>query len=95
MSTAAGLILAAGAVTIANEVVFAPIAEGKHITASFNWRLVPATFLLALALNGLSEVTPGFATGLAGLTLLGAFVFQTGNAGPPISNINKSLGLVK
>lgn len=92
MASAAGLFLATGAITLANEAVFAPVASGGKITADFNWRIIPATLLGALALGGLSKLAPGFATGLAGLCLLAALVLSFGKAGSPIANASKMLG---
>lgn len=92
MASATGLALAAGGITAANEVLFAPLAGGK---ADFNWRIVPATLLLALALDGLGQVAPGFATGLAALTLVTVLLVPVGSAPTPIENAAKVLGYTK
>jgi hypothetical protein len=91
-ASAAGIFLAAGAVTLANEAVFAPVSSGGAITADFNWRLIPATLLGALAFGGLAQIVPGFAAGLAGLVLLTVLIVPTGNAGSPVANASKMLG---
>lgn len=91
-ASAAGIFLAAGAITAANEAVFAPVASGGKITADFNWRIVPATLLGALALGGLAKIAPGFAAGLAGLVLLTVLILPVGKAGSPVQNASKMLG---
>jgi hypothetical protein len=91
-ASAAGVFLAAGAVTLVNEAVFAPVSSGGKITADFNWRIIPATLLGALALGGLAQVAPGFALGLAGLTLLTVLIVPMGKAGSPVANASKMLG---
>lgn len=90
--SAAALFLSAGAVTLVNEAVFAPVSSGGAITADFNWRLIPATLLGALAFGGLAQVAPGFAVGLAGLVLLAVLLIPTGKAGSPLANASKMLG---
>ena len=92
MAQAAGIVLVAGGITAANELLFAPAAGRK---SSFNWRLVPATAGLALALTGVEKLAPKFGAGLAWLVLAGALVIQTGNAGSPVANITKALGYSK
>jgi hypothetical protein len=87
-----GLVLAAGGIAVANEALFAPLAGRGTPWSNWNWRLIPATAILALALNGLEKVTPGFATGLAGLTLFATLVVPYGNANPPIQNVLKVMG---
>jgi hypothetical protein len=90
--SAPGIFLAAGAVTLANEAVFAPVSSGGKITADFNWRVIPATLLGALAFGGLAQVAPGFAAGLAGLVLLTVLLVPMGKAGSPVANASKMLG---
>jgi hypothetical protein len=92
MAESTGIVLALGAITLANEAVFAPVASGGKITADFNWRIIPATLGLALALGGLEHVAPGFAVGLAWLSLATALLVSFGKAGSPIANISKVMG---
>lgn len=92
MSRAAGFAIAAGAITLANEVVFAPVLGEK---VAINWRLVPATAGLALGLAGLEKLAPQFAVGLAVLTLIGALTISIGNAPTPLQNATKALGYTK
>lgn len=89
MARSTGIVLAVGAVTAANEVLFAPLAGQK---VQFNWKIVPATAGLALALAGLEHIAPGFATGLAWLALVAALAVPFGNAPTPLQNLNKLLG---
>ncbi|HEV2244901.1 MAG TPA: hypothetical protein VGR98_27955 [Streptosporangiaceae bacterium] len=92
MAASTGIVLATGAVTAANELLFAPLAGQK---ISFNWRVVPATLGLALALAGLERLAPRFAVGLAWLSLLTALTVQFGNAPTPLQNALKVLGYAK
>jgi hypothetical protein len=90
MASAAGIALVAGSITAANEVLFAPLAGSKGV--SFNWRIIPATAGLALALGGLEKIAPGFAVGLAWLGLASVLVVPFGNAPTPLDNITKAMG---
>lgn len=83
------MVLAIGAITLTNEVVFAPLA-GQSV--SVNWRIIPATAGLALALAGLERVAPEFAVGLAWLGLVTAVAIRFGNAPTPLENATKILG---
>jgi hypothetical protein len=85
-----GVVLAIGGITAANEVLFAPVAGSGHV--SFNWRIIPATAGLALALAGLERLAPDFAVGLAWLGLVTVLVVPVGNAPTPLANANKILG---
>lgn len=89
MSQAAGIALTVGAITLANEAIFAPIL-GEQVTV--NWRIVPATLGLALALGGLEKLAPGFAVGLAWLALIAALAIPIGNAPTPLDNASRVLG---
>lgn len=89
MAQAAGIVLVAGSVTAANELLFAPAAGHK---ASFNWKIVPATAGLALALTGVERLAPKFGAGLAWLTLATVLLVPFGNGGSPVENITKAMG---
>ncbi|MEU9022340.1 hypothetical protein [Actinomadura sp. NPDC048394] len=91
-SRSAGLVMAAGGIAVANDALFAPLAGGQPPWKSLNWRLVPATALLALALAGLEKLTPTFAVGLAGLTVAAVLIVPYGNAKPPLDNVLTVLG---
>jgi hypothetical protein len=89
VAASTGIVVTVGAITAANEILFAPMLGEK---VSFNWRIIPATAGLALALGGLEKIAPGFATGLAWLSLITVLVVPFGNAPTPLSNINKLMG---
>ena len=90
MASAPALVLVAGGITAANEVLFAPVASGK--APAFNWRIVPATVLLAIALGGLENVSDKIAQLLGWSMVLTVTLAPIGNAPAPIENINKALG---
>jgi hypothetical protein len=79
----AGMVLAAGGIAAANEIVLSP-ATGHGI--NFNWRIIPATFILVFALGGVEKVSEPFAKGLAGLILLSVLIVPYGNAPSPIES---------
>ncbi len=89
MAGSTGIVLAVGGITAANELIFAPL-EGQKIR--FNWRLVPATAGLALALAGLEHLSRPFAVGLAWLALITVLFVPLGNAPTPLDNIAKIMG---
>lgn len=90
MARSTGPVLAIGAITAANEALFAPLAGSGKV--QFNWKILPATAGLALALAGLEQLAPRFAVGLAYLGLFAVLVVPMGNAPSPIDNANKILG---
>lgn len=80
-----GYIIAAGAIALANDVVLAPMASKDKIDISqANWRIVPATAILALVIGGLGSISEGFGDGLGALILLSSLIlpFGQGNKGP-------------
>jgi hypothetical protein len=87
-----GIVLAIGALTLANEAIFAPMA-GQSVAV--NWRVIPATAGLALALAGLEKIAPQFAVGLAWMGLVTALFVRFGNAPTPLENASKILGYTK
>lgn len=95
MARSTPLVLAAGGIAAANEVVFAPIAKDERnpdLFGDFNWRIIPATLILAAVLGGFESVAPDFAVGLGGLVLLATLVIPVGNAPSPVENIVTALG---
>jgi hypothetical protein len=92
MGASTGIIIAAGAITLANEAVFAPLASGGKISANFNWRIIPATAVVALALAGLEHISEQFAVGIAWISLVTVLFAKLGNAQPPLINAAKMLG---
>jgi hypothetical protein len=100
MSSAAGLVLAAGGIAAANEAIFVPISEGKDFTSSIKadtnlWRIVPATAILALTLTGLEKVSEPLGKGLAALVLLAVLIIPVGNAPSPTTNAANMLKVAK
>lgn len=93
MARSTGPVLAIGAITAANEVLFAPLAGSGHV--HFNWRIVPAVAGLALGLAALERIAPDFAVGLAWLGVLTVLVVPVGNAPTPVENANRLLGFTK
>ena len=94
MASAAGLVLAAGGIAVANEAIFVPISQHKDFVASIKtdtnlWRIVPATAILALALTGLEKVSEPLGKGLAALVLLAVLIVPVGNAPTPTENFAK------
>jgi hypothetical protein len=55
--------------------------------------VLPATAGLALALAGLEKLAPGFAVGLAWLTLATVLLVPVGNAPTPFVTAGKALGI--
>lgn len=93
MAASTGPVLAAGGITLANELVLAPLAGQK---APFNWRVLPATAGLALALAGLEKAAPGFAVGLAWLCVATVLIVPFGKSGTtPLENALKVMGYTK
>ena len=96
MASAASLVLAAGGIAAANEVIFTPLESGKGVSIdSFNWRLVPATAILAITLTGIEKVSEPLGTGLAMLGLLAVLILPFGKAPTPIDNLSKIVGTRK
>lgn len=94
MASAAGLVIVAGGLTAANEVIFAPIAS--HKAPDFQWRIVPATLLLAMALGAMESAGIGtLAKALGWGTVLTVTIAPVGNAPALIDNINKVMGYTK
>lgn len=93
MAESTGIVLAVGAITAANEVFFAPLAGAGKV--AFNWRIIPATAGLALALAGLEKLSRPFAVGLAWLSLVAVLSIPFGNAPTPLENAIKIMGYGK
>lgn len=93
MAQSTGLILAAAGIAGANEAIFAPAATGKPLWTNFNWRIVPATAVAALALAGLEQLSEPLGKGLAALALLTVLMTPVGNAPSPLENVSKMLGI--
>lgn len=93
MSDSTGIVLAVGGITAANELVFAPLATGSGAPwKSFNWRIIPATGIFALAMAGIDQVSPQLGKGIAVIALVTVLVTRFGNAPAPVENVAKVLG---
>lgn len=92
MLASTGFVLAAGGIVAANEALFAPLADGQKPWTGLNWRIVPATAILALLVGGFEKLNPAFGKGLGMLVLLSVMVIQVGKAPPPLQNVAKVIG---
>jgi hypothetical protein len=95
MLASTGYVLAAGTIAAANEALFTPLTTGQAPWKSLNWKIVPATAVMALVLGGMEKLAPKFGAGLGALVLLSVLVIQTGNAPSPLSNLSQLLGYTK
>lgn len=93
MAKSTGLALATGGIVLANEAIFAPLTGQGTPWTDVNWRVVPATAVLALTLAAVEKLSPQFAVGIAGLGLLAVLIVPVGKAPSPIENVAKVLGL--
>lgn len=87
-----GYVLAAGGLVLANEAIFIPLERGVPPIQSINWRVVPATAIMAIVLAGIESLNAGFGAGLGMLVLLSALVLPYGHAGSPLENMAKAFG---
>lgn len=93
MASAAGWVLAAGGIAAANEAIFVPIETHKPPWETMNWRIVPATAVLAIVLTGMDKMSPGFGAGLGALVFLAVLIIPVGHQPSPIENVSKVLGV--
>lgn len=82
-------MLSAGAIELANEAIFAPLTGQGTPWKDINWRIVPATAVLALVLSGFEKISPDFGNVLGGLVLLSVLIIPFGKAPTPLENITK------
>ena len=87
-----GYVLAAGGIVLANEAIFVPLKSGQTPLQTINWRVVPATAIMAIMLAGVESINEGFGAGLGMLVLLSVLVIPFGNAGSPLENLAHSVG---
>lgn len=92
MARSTGIVLATGAISLANEALFAPLAGGGSIRTDFNWRIVPATLIAAALLGALELASVRLAMGLAYIGLVTVLLARVGNAPAPVENAAKALG---
>lgn len=90
MASAAGIALVIGSLTAANQLVFEPVITKS--TPEFNWRLIPASIILAGALGGLEKVAPRFAVGIASVMLVTSMFTRIGDRPSPAENLLKAGG---
>jgi len=76
----------------ANEALFAPLAEHKNPWTGLNWRIIPATAILALVVGGFEKLNAPFGKALGMLVLLSVLVIRVGHAPSPIENVTKVIG---
>jgi hypothetical protein len=88
------MVLAAGGIVAANEAIFVPMESHKPPLETFNWRIIPATVILAIVVGGLEDIVPPFGKVLGGLTLLAALAIPVGNAPTPLENAGRAFGTV-
>jgi len=88
-------VLTVGGITAANEVLFAPLAGNGTPWQNFNWRIIPATGILALALAGVDQISPTVGKGIAVIALVTVLFTRLGNAPAPAENFAKVLGYQK
>jgi hypothetical protein len=93
MASGAGFVLAAGGIVAVNEGIFMPIEEHKPPWSTFNWRIVPATAILAILVTGAEKLNAPFGKALGMLVLLSSLVISYGNAPSPIENASRVLGV--
>lgn len=86
MASAAGYVILAGGIAAGNEL----LAGGFNLS-QFNWRIIPATGVLALLLEGLDKVEPGFGKGLAVLVILGVFIIPVSGQPTPLDSATRLL----
>lgn len=85
----------AGGIAFVNDTVFAPMNEGKPPFSTItdgNWRIIPATAILALLIGGMESVSPEFGAGLGLLVVLSVLVIPFGNAKTPLENAAQFVG---
>lgn len=92
MARSTGIILTVGAITLANEAVFAPVASGGDIKADFNWRVIPATLIAAALMGGLERISSQLAVGISYISLITVLFARLGNAPAPLESLAKVFG---
>jgi hypothetical protein len=63
--------------------------------ADFNWRIIPATAVMALVVGGIESMAPAFGAGLGVLVLLSVLIIPYGNAPTPLENLSVIMGDTK
>lgn len=92
MLQSAGWVLAAGALEAANEAVFVPLLGGGTVWQNFNWRIIPATAVMAGFVGVIEHAAPKFGVGLGILVFVSVLLIPYGNARTPIENLLRVMG---
>jgi hypothetical protein len=93
MATAAGIIIATGAITLVNEAVSVPFVPGNtNVLTGINWRVIPATAIAAFIFSGVEQVNGTAARGLAAIALVTMLIAPVTGKPSPIQNIASALG---
>ena len=79
MATSPGIILAGGGIVVAND---------WYLTNKVNWRVVMATGLLALFMDGAERVSAPLAIGLAGIMVTTVLITPTSGAASPLQTVS-------
>lgn len=87
-----GYIIAAGGIVLANDAIFIPMETGQTPLQTINWRVVPATVIMALVVGGIESLNEGFGAGLGMLVLLSVLVIPMGKSGSPLENAARAFG---
>src|SRR6266568_7257785 len=95
MAESTGIALAVGGITAANEALFAPLAGHGTPWKDFNWRIVPATAIFAVALYGMEQVSPAFAKGIGYIALTTVLLAPVAGEPSPLENMAVILGYMK
>jgi hypothetical protein len=95
MAASTGIVVAVGGITLGNELLGATLNKQTWSASSINWRVIPATAGLAIALTLLEKLAPKFAVGLAYLSLATVLIVPFGNQPTPLDNATRVLGYKK
>lgn len=97
MASAAGIIIATGVMTLANDYVQsnAPVNPATPVAPRINWRVIPATGVAAIIFAGIEQVNGTLGRGLAWLAFMTAFLFSANPAvthTSPLQTLLNTLG---
>jgi hypothetical protein len=97
MAESTGFVLAAGGIVALNDLLTAMQTANKKggnpdWWDAINWRILPATAVMAGVLAGIESMAPAFGKGLGMLVLLSVLVVPVGNASTPLTNLSTVLG---
>jgi hypothetical protein len=92
MLASTGWILAAGGLEAANEALFAPLLNNQTPWQNFNWRIVPATAVMAAVVGVIEKAAPKFGVGLGVLVFASVLIVPYGKAETPLQNLLSVMG---